>query len=42
MVIHGKCDKVMRIVMKKLDYQIPKLQLTRKLRVTQANNEVTF
>ena len=34
MIIHGKIDEVMRLTMKKLDYQIPQWQLTRKLRVT--------
>ena len=42
MIIHGKCDEVMRLVMKKLNYQIPKWQMTRKLRITDNKNEVVF
>ena len=34
LVIHGKCDEVMRLTMKKLKLQIPEWRLTRRLRVT--------
>jgi NAD-dependent SIR2 family protein deacetylase len=31
LIIHGKCDEVMRIVMKKLNYTAPDWQLKRRM-----------
>jgi hypothetical protein len=33
MVIHGKCDEVMKLVMKKLGLQIPEWRLQRRFQV---------
>ena len=44
MVIHGKCDDVIELLMQKLGYQIPNFTLKRRLRVThdESNNRVTL
>lgn len=42
LVIHGKTDDVMKVVMKKLAYDAPVWQLKRRLQMKVVNNEIQF
>ena len=44
MVIHGKCDEVMEMLMNKLGYPIPEFKLKRRLRVQfeESKNQITL